>query len=135
MPNLGGGGERGDATQTSVWYLKERGKNRAHERKKSNGIVLRVINRGIRLLFHLMQNKMSYSFNCVFGELSRTRGVDVLSWDTLLDPPWTSFCSFFLEVEYLPPKSLPDEFASLLHRHGPQSPDGWSSLNAEEPKF
>lgn len=64
----------GDATQTSVWYLKERGKNRAHERKKSNGIVLRVINRGIRLLFHLMQNKMSYSFNCVFGELSRTRG-------------------------------------------------------------
>lgn len=65
---------RGERHTDLSLVFKRKGKKRAHERKKSNGIVLRVINRGIRLLFHLMQNKMSYSFSCVFGELSRTRG-------------------------------------------------------------
>lgn len=50
MPNLRGVGEEGDSTQTSAQNLKERGKLRRNERKKSNGIVLRIFTRGFRLL-------------------------------------------------------------------------------------
>lgn len=48
---------QGDGTKPSIGYLKERGRKRADERKKSSGVILSVGESGCS--FHLTQDKMS----------------------------------------------------------------------------